>query len=285
MGWTHESEYTFEFELFEKHRENARRIISAFKMPPHIRAEKLSSVGFSQKEIREATKAAAITRKQRVRTIEMQQTQQLEEAIETVKKTFMKPFKPRMKQMREDKLKSFYSSSGAANTKGSNTPKEQSRDRHQENSTAVQEPTNIMDRTKRTSNYNLFDLDPNAEVVVSNLSKEIILERSDKTPPEDILSDTASMTEEESKPFEAIDVPDLDLDTSMHGKVYELFQSFDLDDGSINGDDDGLEYKDDDEEPPTDNEKGVVHSIFGSILCLPTSGHFIHQIFKDCFTS
>lgn len=70
LGWAHGTTLDFCIDKFEGVREGRRRLQAQMRMPADARRGLLLQHGSSQKMIREATKACAAVRKQRVQTIE-----------------------------------------------------------------------------------------------------------------------------------------------------------------------------------------------------------------------
>eukprot|EP00551_Chaetoceros_affinis_P012787 CAMPEP_0203667992 /NCGR_PEP_ID=MMETSP0090-20130426/4712_1 /ASSEMBLY_ACC=CAM_ASM_001088 /TAXON_ID=426623 /ORGANISM="Chaetoceros affinis, Strain CCMP159" /LENGTH=461 /DNA_ID=CAMNT_0050532303 /DNA_START=142 /DNA_END=1527 /DNA_ORIENTATION=- len=108
IAWKHNHEQTYDFEYFEHRRAPQRRLRTQMKMPPFIREDILIKSGYSYKEIREVTKEAAIIRRQRRRSIDLEHTDNVVEKVESIKKIFGRPFRSKEEKEEEMKMKEYY---------------------------------------------------------------------------------------------------------------------------------------------------------------------------------
>jgi len=69
LGWAHIEHSHMDFEKYEDVRDGRRRLHAQMRMPTEVRKSLLLHHGSSQKMIRDATRSAAIHRKQRMQTI------------------------------------------------------------------------------------------------------------------------------------------------------------------------------------------------------------------------
>ena len=70
LGWGHGEIHNFDLDRYEHVRDGRRRLQAQMRMPPDERRGLLLHHGSSQRMIREATKACAAGRKQRIQTLE-----------------------------------------------------------------------------------------------------------------------------------------------------------------------------------------------------------------------
>jgi len=104
IGWDHITEVSFDIDFYEDDREDQRRSQTEMRVPLSTRTQILQDLGYKLNEIREATKQAGLTKRQRRRTLEMLHTHKIEEKVESFKRLFKSPFKSRQRRKHERHL-------------------------------------------------------------------------------------------------------------------------------------------------------------------------------------
>ena len=153
IDWKFCNEAVHDFELYELLRSNNRQSSTQMKIPPIVRSEILSEMGYSSKDIREASKEATIIRRQRMKTITMLHTEEVEEKWESVKRVLRSPFKSRGKRQKEKHYKEWLSD-------------------HGHNKEGIQRNTPEMDTTKGRNDYTLSGKKQIVETGVSRHGKK-----------------------------------------------------------------------------------------------------------------
>jgi len=88
LGWAHTEPTTVELGKWESSRDGRRRRQTQMKIPPDVRRGLLLYHGNAQKDIRDATRNAAICRKQRIKTLDRLHRGNLDEMVDKVKRAF-----------------------------------------------------------------------------------------------------------------------------------------------------------------------------------------------------
>lgn len=255
IDWDYISEEMVDLELFEELRAYKRRVSTQFKIPAMIRHQTLVDLGFSLKEIREATKQATIARRSRLRTIEMLHTSNFQESVEKVLRKFSKPFrrsdetnnlKPTSTKKKQNKRRLSGFEKYALNMKSSSSNDSESEILSSGDENEVK--TSHMDTTQRTKHYDLAITSAKSE------EKQIVVDESRSNPDE-------------------LNVPDINSDST---KTDLTFTSSSAEDISTITDNQIEEYgtKSNDQSSYEDKDDGLMTSY----LCLPTIGIFLRNV-------
>ncbi len=221
IHWDHISQSTYSLEAYENVRHDERRVQSQMKMPHGVRAKMLSREGFSMTEIREASRDAAISRRQRIRTIEMLHNQQLEEKFESLRRRFSW-------QVRRKKKKQVANSSSSRSnkqTRQSQTQYQRATKRHL-NSPSVEKQADLegsldsnlkaemnSSRSAKSYNLNFVDDDLTSDAPYEDNKDERGNELNDTKRTSNFVLQSDSHTKDMKKD---------DLNSSRRGKRYDL---------------------------------------------------------------
>ena len=88
LGWAHTESTSVEFDKWESIRDGRRRRQSQMRIPPDDRRFLLRHHGNAQKDIRDATRNAAICRSQRAYTVQRLNRRNLDEFVDKIKRAF-----------------------------------------------------------------------------------------------------------------------------------------------------------------------------------------------------
>eukprot|EP00551_Chaetoceros_affinis_P009165 CAMPEP_0203680170 /NCGR_PEP_ID=MMETSP0090-20130426/38259_1 /ASSEMBLY_ACC=CAM_ASM_001088 /TAXON_ID=426623 /ORGANISM="Chaetoceros affinis, Strain CCMP159" /LENGTH=326 /DNA_ID=CAMNT_0050548115 /DNA_START=172 /DNA_END=1152 /DNA_ORIENTATION=- len=110
IEWKHNYEEIHNFELYEKNRQNVRRMKDQMKMPPNVRQDLLIKNGYSISDLRQHSKQATIARRERYRTIELLHTSNVEEKIEGLKSVVKRLFRSKEEKEEERRIRAYYMS-------------------------------------------------------------------------------------------------------------------------------------------------------------------------------
>ena len=235
----HISEEIIDLDLFEELRSHKRRVSTQFKIPAVTRHQILLDLGYSVKDIRDATKQATITRKSRLRTIEMLHTSKIQESVETVLRTFTKPF--RRSDERNNILKATTTGKKQNKRRLSGFEKYALNMKKEENEVK----TSHMDTTQRTKHYDLTMA-------------------SAKIEEEQIVADEPRSSTDESN------VPDIHSDST---KTTGLTFTSSIEDNSTITDNQIEEYG-----TKNNVQSSYEDDDDGSFLCLPAIGIFLNNV-------